>query len=179
MTFDILKDKKVGLVRADSGFYAHDFLNYLEHDKKTNYIIAVKMYSTIKQELRSRNEWTKLKDGIEGQNALLMKLMELLNGSVHDSGCFIFTTNFIDKINSALFRDGRINLKLKISGLYEFTAYNKFFTNIYNDSNWTTHFTEKELIKLYSKEIPLCKLSEIAKINLYNEENFISTIKNI
>jgi len=32
-----LRDKKVGLVRADSGFYAHDFLNYLEHEKKTNY----------------------------------------------------------------------------------------------------------------------------------------------
>ena len=36
-TFKILRDKKVGLVRADSGFYAHDFLNYLEHEKKTNY----------------------------------------------------------------------------------------------------------------------------------------------
>ena len=64
-TFEILKDKKVGLVRADSGFYAHDFLNYLEQEKKTNYIIAVKMYPTIKQELRSKKEWIKLKDGIE------------------------------------------------------------------------------------------------------------------
>ncbi|MCA6381153.1 MAG: IS1380 family transposase [Cytophagales bacterium] len=64
-TFEILKDKKVGLVRADSGFYAHDFLNYLEQEKKTNYIIAVKMYPNIKQEMRSKKEWTKLKDGIE------------------------------------------------------------------------------------------------------------------
>ena len=64
-TFEILKDKKVGLVRADSGFYAHDFLSYLEYEKKTNYIIAVKMYPTIKEEIRAKKEWIQLKDGIE------------------------------------------------------------------------------------------------------------------
>ena len=64
-TFEILKDKKVGLVRADSGFYAHDFLNYLEHEKKTNYIIAVKMYPNIKQEIRSKKEWVQLKQAKE------------------------------------------------------------------------------------------------------------------
>jgi len=31
--FEILKYKKVGLIRADSGFYEHDFLNYLETEK--------------------------------------------------------------------------------------------------------------------------------------------------
>lgn len=64
-TFEILKDKKVGLVRADSGFYSHDFLNYLETEKQTNYIVAVKMYPTIKRELRSLQGWIKLKDGME------------------------------------------------------------------------------------------------------------------
>ena len=64
-TFEILLNKKVGLVRADSGFYAHDFLNYLEQEKKVNYIVAVKMYSTIKKELRMLQEWTHLKEGIE------------------------------------------------------------------------------------------------------------------
>jgi len=64
-TFEILKDKKVGLVRADSGFYAHDFLSYLETEKQINYIIAVKMYPTLKRELRGLQGWTKLKDGIE------------------------------------------------------------------------------------------------------------------
>jgi hypothetical protein len=64
-TFEILKDKKVGLIRADSGFYSHDFLRYLEFEKKINYIIAVKMYPNIKQELRSLKSWTKLKDGME------------------------------------------------------------------------------------------------------------------
>ncbi len=64
-TFEILKDKKVGLVQADSGFYAHDFLTYLEQEKKTSYIIAVKMYPTVKLELQSKKAWIKLKDGIE------------------------------------------------------------------------------------------------------------------
>jgi len=64
-TFEILKDKEVGLVRADSGFYAHEFLNYLETEKQANYIIAVKMYSTIKKELQSQKTWWTLKDGME------------------------------------------------------------------------------------------------------------------
>lgn len=64
-TFEILKDKKVGLIRADSGFYAHDFMSYLETEKRINYIIAVKMYPTIKRELRALEGWTKLKDGME------------------------------------------------------------------------------------------------------------------
>ena len=64
-TFEILKDKEVGLVRADSGFYAHDFLKYLENEKEINYIIAVKMYPTLKRELRYLKCWTHLKDGME------------------------------------------------------------------------------------------------------------------
>lgn len=64
-TFEILNDKEVGLVRADSGFYAHDFLNYLETEKKSNYIIAVKMYPTIKKELQSQKPWWTIKDGME------------------------------------------------------------------------------------------------------------------
>lgn len=65
-TFEILKDKKVGLIRADSGFYGHDFLNYLEQkENPINYIIAVKLYPTIKRELRALQGWIQLKDGIE------------------------------------------------------------------------------------------------------------------
>lgn len=64
-TFEILKDKKVVLIRANSGFYAHDFLKYLESEKQINYIIAVKMYPTIKQALRVQKTWWPLKDGME------------------------------------------------------------------------------------------------------------------
>jgi len=64
-TFEILKDKKVGLVRADSGFFANDFLNYLETENKNSYIIAVKMHPTIKRELRSQKTWWPIKGGME------------------------------------------------------------------------------------------------------------------
>lgn len=64
-TFELLRDKKVGLVRADSGFYAHDFLSYLETEKRINYIVAVKMYPTIKRELRALEGWIQLRDGME------------------------------------------------------------------------------------------------------------------
>jgi hypothetical protein len=53
------------LIQADSGFYAHDFLNYLETEKQINYIVAVKMYPTIKRELRALQGWIKPKDGME------------------------------------------------------------------------------------------------------------------
>lgn len=65
-TFEILKDKKIGLIRADSGFYAHDFMNYLEQkEDPINYIVAVKIYPTIKRELRALRGWMRLKDGME------------------------------------------------------------------------------------------------------------------
>jgi hypothetical protein len=50
-TLEILSNKKVGLVRCDSGFYSHDFLSELE-TKKLNYVVAVKFYPTIKRELK-------------------------------------------------------------------------------------------------------------------------------
>ena len=39
---EVLKDKQVGLVRADSGFYTEELMNYLESES-LNYIIAVRM----------------------------------------------------------------------------------------------------------------------------------------
>jgi len=42
-----LKGKKVGLVRADSGFYTDELMSYLEKEKP-NYIMAVRMYPTVK-----------------------------------------------------------------------------------------------------------------------------------
>lgn len=59
-----LQSKKVGLVRADSGFYTQDILKYLESEK-LNYIIAVRMYPNIKSEIYSRKEWISLAKGID------------------------------------------------------------------------------------------------------------------
>lgn len=59
-----LQSKKVGLVRADSGFYTENVLKYLESEK-LNYIIAVRMYPSIKSENYSRKEWISLAKGID------------------------------------------------------------------------------------------------------------------
>lgn len=66
-TLSKLAGKKVGLVRADSGFYDSKFMDYLENkDRPLNYIIAAKFYNPIKSLLISSNtEWFQLADGIE------------------------------------------------------------------------------------------------------------------
>ena len=64
-TFDLaLNGKKVGLVRADSGFYTEELLSYLEEEKH-KYIMAVKMYPNVKSEVWGLNHWITLAPGIE------------------------------------------------------------------------------------------------------------------
>ena len=63
-TLRILKSKKIGLIRCDSGFYSDPFLNDLEK-KELNYIVAVKFYPTIKLQVRDLKQWIPIKDGIE------------------------------------------------------------------------------------------------------------------
>jgi hypothetical protein len=62
-TFEILKHKTIGLMRADSGFYSHKIMTFLEA-KKLNYLIAVKFYSLIKWEINSIIQWTEITQGI-------------------------------------------------------------------------------------------------------------------
>ncbi len=59
-----LVGKKVGLIRADSGFYANEIFEHLEN-ANLNYIIACKFYPKIKQLIGSQKVWLKLGDGIE------------------------------------------------------------------------------------------------------------------
>jgi len=63
-TLSILQNKRVGLVRADSGFFSEDFCNEME-DRKLNYITAVPMYPNIKSEIGSQRGWVEVGDGIE------------------------------------------------------------------------------------------------------------------
>lgn len=60
----VLKDKKVGLIRADSGFYTDELLSYLE-DEQLNYIIATRMYPNIKNTISGLDNWIELTKGIE------------------------------------------------------------------------------------------------------------------
>jgi len=63
-SMEILSKIKIGLVRADSGFYAEKFLAYFEK-RKINYIVAVKLFSPIKHMLEGLSGWTILRDGIQ------------------------------------------------------------------------------------------------------------------
>ena len=64
-TFDhAMAHQKVGLVRADSGFYTESLLNTLEA-RDLNYIIAAKAYPNIKAKVRGLSDWVKICDGIE------------------------------------------------------------------------------------------------------------------
>jgi hypothetical protein len=57
-------DKKVGLVRLDSGFFQKDIMDYLEL-KKLQYIIAAKFTYPIQHLINQQDLWMKVGDGIE------------------------------------------------------------------------------------------------------------------
>lgn len=64
-TFDIvLKNKSVGLVRADSGFYSDSFLSWFEQ-RNLNYVIAVKFYENFKYEIGAIDDWTSITKGLD------------------------------------------------------------------------------------------------------------------
>ena len=64
-TFEhILKDKTVGLVRADSGFYTEKILSYLEN-QSLNYIISTRMYPNVKNAVWGLDNWIEPFKGIE------------------------------------------------------------------------------------------------------------------
>ena len=62
-TFDILKNKTVGLFRADSGFYQKKVMEWLE-SRRTDYVIAIKMYPYLKDAIKSQVKWIKKAEGI-------------------------------------------------------------------------------------------------------------------
>ena len=65
-TFEKLKNKTVGLVRLDSGFYSKEILDYLEQkEKPINYVIAVKFYEPIQKMITGVNSWLVVDQGIE------------------------------------------------------------------------------------------------------------------
>jgi hypothetical protein len=57
-------NKKVGLVRLDSGFCQKEIMDYLE-TKKLNYIIAAKFIHPIQHPIYRSDFWLQLDDGIE------------------------------------------------------------------------------------------------------------------
>ena len=63
-TFDeALRGVKVGLVRADSGFYTDEILSALE-ERGTGYIIAARAYANLKHEVHGMKDWVEVCPGI-------------------------------------------------------------------------------------------------------------------
>ena len=63
-TLDKLQDKKIGLLRADSGFFSESIVDYLEN-KNINYVIAAKFYPSIKKTIAKAKTWLALAEGVE------------------------------------------------------------------------------------------------------------------
>lgn len=63
-TLSRLENKKVGLVRMDSGFFTKEILDCLEY-KEIHYIIACRFNNRIKNSLTHEKVWVELADGLE------------------------------------------------------------------------------------------------------------------
>jgi hypothetical protein len=63
-TFEKLQGKRIGLFRADSGFYDKKVFNYLER-KDINYIVAVRLYAPVQHLIAYHKTWMLLSDGVE------------------------------------------------------------------------------------------------------------------
>jgi len=62
-TFEILKNKKIGLFRADSGFCTSEILDYIE-SKGIAYVMSCKLYSNLQNEIYRLKHWRSLGEGI-------------------------------------------------------------------------------------------------------------------
>lgn len=62
-TFGILSNKKVGLLRADSGFCTSNILDYIE-SKRIPYVMSCKLYSNLQESVRMIKNWNAIGAGI-------------------------------------------------------------------------------------------------------------------
>jgi hypothetical protein len=64
--FRFIGDKKIGLLRLDSGFYSQEIFDYLEGgETPVHYIIAAPMYQPIQRKIATGRTWLHLSEGIE------------------------------------------------------------------------------------------------------------------
>ena len=63
-TLSRLQDKRVGLIRMDSGFFSGNILGYLEQ-RQLSYIIACRLNNRIKYSLTHERIWVEVADGLE------------------------------------------------------------------------------------------------------------------
>jgi len=59
-----LEGKKIGLLRADSGFFSESIFNYLENSN-INYVIAAKFQAPLKRAIANAKTWLYLAEGVD------------------------------------------------------------------------------------------------------------------
>lgn len=62
-TFAILKNKTVGLFRADSGFCSESIVTFIE-EKNIAYVIACKLYANLQREIYNITKWNAIGEGL-------------------------------------------------------------------------------------------------------------------
>ena len=62
-TFTILKNKKIGLFRADSGFCTSSILDFIE-GKDIAYVMACKLYANLQSEINQISKWIVIGEGL-------------------------------------------------------------------------------------------------------------------
>lgn len=62
-TFQILKDKTIGLFRADSGFCTSGILDFIE-GKGIAYVVACKLYAKLQAEIYDIQDWRAIGEGL-------------------------------------------------------------------------------------------------------------------
>jgi hypothetical protein len=63
-TISKIKNKTIGLIRMDSGFFSNDILTMIE-EKAIHYIVSVKFYRPIQKEISLKQNWITIEEGIE------------------------------------------------------------------------------------------------------------------
>lgn len=64
-TLDKLRGKKIGLLRADSGFYGEETFRYLEErEDPIHYIIAARLYNPVQRTISQQRIWWEVENGI-------------------------------------------------------------------------------------------------------------------
>jgi hypothetical protein len=65
-TLSFVGNKKIGLLRLDSGFYSKDIVEFPEQrDTPVNYITSVPMYVSVQRKIVAQKTWLKIEKGIE------------------------------------------------------------------------------------------------------------------
>jgi SpoVK/Ycf46/Vps4 family AAA+-type ATPase len=113
-------------------------------------------------------------------NALLMKMMTLLDGyDISDDSVFVFTTNNLDAFDDAVFRQGRITLKLHVDEMNTIEQYDVLTNNIYN-KKLSDDLSQDTIRKLLDKKKPLSYVSnEIIVNNLESYDIYLNELRKL